>query len=94
MHRTWAEDIIFTHPETGRTVVLQDTGAAIVFLAEDWAWGYTPEYRAATSACYEVMEHEADHETARTAVAAALTSAGVPVRRPPGGGGAGVAHRV
>ena len=82
MHRMWDRDIVFAHPQNGRTVVLQDTGAAIVFLFEDWAWAEGPEFRNAVEACSRVMElgDDASHETARQAVAMALMAAGVNLR--------------
>ncbi|WP_128255491.1 DUF982 domain-containing protein [Falsirhodobacter deserti] len=63
-------------------MVFQDTGAAIIFLFEEWAWGEGAEFRKASEACYRSMEMEsaACHEVARQAVADALVSAGIKIR--------------
>lgn len=71
---------MFSHPETGTTYIILDTHSAVLFMANQWAWGQGLEFFAASRACMQVRDGEAEPEVAREAFVRALMAAGIAER--------------
>lgn len=79
MTERWTKDLVFAHPETGMTTVIQDAKAANIFFTSYWAWALTPEFYEAVWACEAAPFDPLIVGDVRTKVRNALRSVGIDV---------------
>lgn len=77
METKWANDLVFDHPKTGVTTIIQDAETADIFLTHYWGWALTTEFHEAVWACEASKGNGAGANDLRPKVRDALRSVGI-----------------